>query len=161
MNSIEIKDVSIRENQATISLLMQGLQQSEYEYFEKTALWSEIETNYLQHLISMQEECEGTCLIAYHDTIAIGFIFGYAEEPDESRIEIDAGKELYVSDGYVLPKYRKQGIYKRMNELLEKKYIQKGIRRITRFTLVNNEPMKKFLNSSGYKPTRILFEKWL
>ena len=161
MEFIEIKDVSIRENKEKISLLMQGLQQSEYEYFNKTAAWDEIKTNYLQHLISMQEESEGTCLVAYSGTIAVGFILGYIEVPDDSRIEIDTGKELYVSDGYVVPQYRKQGIYKKMNELLEQKYAAKGVRRITRFTLVNNEPMKKFLGSSGYKPTRILYEKWL
>jgi ribosomal protein S18 acetylase RimI-like enzyme len=100
-------------------------------------------------------------LVAYSGTIAVGFILGYIEVPDDSRIEIDTGKELYVSDGYVVPQYRKQGIYKKMNELLEQKYAAKGVRRITRFTLVNNEPMKKFLGSSGYKPTRILYEKWL
>lgn len=161
MESIKIKEVSIKENQETISALMQGLQQSEYEYFDKTAIWDEIEENYLQHLISTQEELDGTCFVAYHGCNAVGFIFGYAEEPDDSRIEIDTGKELYVSDGYVLPEYRKQGIYKKMNELLEQKYVAKGVRRITRFTLVNNEPMKRFLDSSGYKPTRILFEKWL
>ncbi|MCW3105865.1 MAG: hypothetical protein JWQ09_371 [Segetibacter sp.] len=161
MESIEIKEVIIREQQAVISLLMQGLQQSEFNYFDKSTPWNEIEINYLQHLISMQEECEGTCLIAYNGSVAVGFIFGYVEEPDDSRIEINTGKELYVSDGYVLPGYRKQGIYKKMNELLEEKYIKKGVRRITRFTLVNNEPMKKFLANAGYKPTRILFEKWL
>lgn len=161
MKPVEIKEVSIREQREVISLLMSGLQQSEQDYFDKSAPWEEIKTNYLQHLISMQEECEGTCLIAYDGTIAAGFIFAYLEEPDDSRIEINIGKELYVSDGYVLPPYRKQGIYKKMNELLEQKYIQKGVRRITRFTLVNNEPMKNFLARSGYQTTRILFEKWL
>ncbi|MDQ6815464.1 MAG: GNAT family N-acetyltransferase [Bacteroidota bacterium] len=161
MTSIEIKEVTIKEQALTIDLLMSGLQQSEQEYFEKSAPWSEIKREYLQHLISMQETCDGTCLVAYNGAIAIGFIFGYIEEPDESRIEIYTGKELYVSDGYVQPEYRKQGIYKKMNQLLEQKYIDRGVRRITRFTLANNEPMKSLLTQSGYKATRILFEKWL
>ena len=161
MEVVEIKEESIREKKAVISSLMSGLQQSEYEYFDKSAPWNNIEKNYLHHMMSMQEDCAGTCLIAYDGTIAVGFIFGYVEEPDDSRIEIDRGKELYVSDGFVLPEYRKQGIYKKLNERLEQKYIQKGVSRITRFTLVNNQPMKNFLSQSGYHATRILFEKWL
>ncbi len=159
--SAEIKEVSINEYRSVISAFMQGLHQSEHDFFDKTALWPDIEKDYLHHLISMQEECDGTCLIAYIDSIAAGFIFGYVEEQDESRIEIYTGKELYVSDGYVLPQYRRQGIYKKMNELLEQKYIAKGVKRITRFTLVNNDRMKSFLAKSGYNATRILFEKWL
>lgn len=161
MEDIKIKEVSIREQRAAVSLLMQGLQQSEQAFFDKSASWHEIETGYLRHLITMQEENEGTCLVAYYNDAAVGFIFGYIEEPDDSRIEIDTGNELYISDGYVLPSYRKKGIYKKMNELMERKYIQQGVKRITRFTLVNNEPMKNFLSNNGYMPTRILFEKWL
>lgn len=161
MESIEIKAISIRDHRCVIALLMQGLQESEFAYFDKTAAWHEIEKNYLRHMIAMQEKCEGTCLVAYNGDVAVGFIFGYLEEQDDSRIEMNTGKELYVSDGYVAPDYRKQGIYKKMNELLEQKYIQMGVKRITRFTLINNEPMKKFLATSGYKPTRMLFEKWL
>lgn len=161
MEPIEIKEVSIRENQPLIGLLMQGLQQSEQTYFDKSAPWQDIKHDYMQHMIEMQEECEGTCLVTYSDAVAVGFIFGYLEEPDDSRIEINTGKELYVSDGFVLPEYRQQGIYKKMNEILEQKYIEQGVQRITRFTLVNNEPMKKFLDNSAYRPTRILFEKWM
>lgn len=161
MEAIEIREVLISDCKAAISFLMKGLQQSEHAYFNKSATWEDIEKNYLGHLIVMQEAGDGTCLMAYDQNAAVGFIFGYIEEPDESRIEIYTGKELYVSDGYVLPTYRKQGIYKKMNEFLEQKYIQKGVKRITRFTLVNNEPMKIFLSKEGYKPTRILFEKWL
>ena len=161
MEDIKIKEVSISEQRASVSLLMQGLQESEQGFFNKSASWYEIETSYLRHLITMQEENDGTCLVAYHNNAAVGFIFGYIEEPDDSRIEIATGKELYISDGYVLPSYRKKGIYKKLNEWIERKYIQQGVRRITRFTLVNNEPMKSFLSNRGYSPTRILFEKWL
>ena len=161
MDAIEIKEVSIREHQPIIDELMRGLHQSEYQLFDKTASWDEIKTNYMQHIITMQEESEGTCLVAFENNKAVGFIFGYLEEQDDSRIEIYTGKELYVSDGYVVPTNRRQGIYRRMNTLLEQKYIKMGVKRITRFTLSNNEPMKKFMAASGYRATRILFEKWL
>ena len=158
---IEIKAISIKEHYEAISTLMRGLHGNEHDLFDKTANWDDIEKNYMQHVIEMQEECEGTCLVAFSNQQAVGFIFGYLEEQDESRIEVYTGNELYVSDGYVLPEFRRQGIYRKMNEMLEDIYIKKGVRRMTRFTLVNNENMQQFLQSSGYEATRILYEKWL
>ena len=161
LRNIEIKEVLIRDHLADVDRLMKGLQESEVSLFSKSAPWADIRSSYLRHLMDVQEKNEGTCLIAFSGENAIGFIFGYAEDQDDSRIEMYNGRELYVSDGYVDPAYRKQGIYKRLNQLLEEKYVRQGVRRITRFTLVNNEPMKQLLQQSGYEVTRLLYEKWL
>jgi ribosomal protein S18 acetylase RimI-like enzyme len=158
---IEIKPIIIKEHYEAISNLMRGLHENERMLFDKTADWSDIKESYMKHVIEMQEESEGTCIVAFSNEHAVGFIFGYLEEQDESRIEDYTGLELYVSDGFVLPEYRRQGIYKKMNDLLEKMYIEKGVKRMTRFTLVNNKPMQKFLEGSGYVATRFLYEKWL
>jgi ribosomal protein S18 acetylase RimI-like enzyme len=140
---------------------MRGLHQNERMLFDKTADWSDIEESYMKHIIEMQQESDGTFLMAYYDEKPAGFIFGYLDEQDESNIEDYTGLELYVSDGFVLPEYRRQGIYKELNALLEKIYIEKGVKKMTRFTLVNNKPMQKFLEGQGYMPTRFLYEKWL
>lgn len=160
-NDIIFQEVVIADHLATISELMQALQASEISLFEKSAPWEEIAKNYLVHMMEMQEENEGTCLVAYAGARPIGFIFGYLEEQDNSRIELDTGPELYVSDGYVHPSYRQQGIYKALNRRLEEKYVAMGVKRITRFALMNNGPMKHFLEGAGYRPTRVLYEKWL
>jgi ribosomal protein S18 acetylase RimI-like enzyme len=90
-----------------------------------------------------------------------GFIFGYVEDQDDSRIEVYEGKELYVSDGYVAAELRGRGMYKKLNRELERIYFEKGIRRICRFTLVNNTKSRSFLDKEGYVVTRLLYEKWL
>ena len=133
----------------------------EHSLFDKTASWPDIETNYMRHVIQMQEEHDGLCLMAYVDSVPVGFIFGYVEEQDDSRIEIHEGNELYVSDGVVLEPFRRLGIYSKMNEMLEQHYIDSGIKRIIRFTLVNNTKMRQFLENEGYGVTRLLYEKWL
>ena len=161
MVEVQIHEVNIKEQYDVIAEFMRQLHESEHMFFDKTASWTDISTSYMRHVITTQDEAEGTCLMAYDNEKPIGFIFGYVEEQDESRIEIYKGKELYVSDGYVVPSHRKRGIYQQMNKLLEQKYLEQGVKRITRFTLENNEPMKRFLTASGYRPTRILFEKWL
>lgn len=161
METLSIRPVIISEHYAAISQLMRELHEHEFLLYDKTASWDDIETSYMRHVTDMQEECDGLCLVAYVDEKPVGFIFGYTEEKDDSRIEVYTGRELYVSDGYVNAAYRRLGIYKQLNEQLEQHYINLGVKRITRFTRVNNTRMIKFMEQQGYEVTRLLFEKWL
>lgn len=161
MEKLEIKPIRISDNYDIMSDMMLKLHEHEYVLFDKTASWSDIEKTYMRHVITMQEDAEGLCLVAYVDGAPAGFIFGYVEEPDDSRIEIHTGKELYVSDGYVYEQFRRKGIYKKLNEALERHYTDVGIKRIIRFTRVNNVRMREFMEKEGYAVTRLLFEKWL
>lgn len=161
MEKIEIQSVRIAEHYQVISGLMHLLHLHEHSLHNKTAAWADIEDSYMRHVIKMQEECEGLCLVAYVNSIPVGFIFGYVEEQDDSRIEIHEGKELYISDGFVSEEYRRMGIYRMLNAQLEQHYIDQGITRIIRFTLVNNTNMRQFLDDEEYVVTRLLYEKWL
>jgi len=161
MEALEIKPVKVAEHYKDISAMMHELHLHEHSLFDKTAAWSDIESAYMRHIITMQDECDGTCLVAYLDGVPNGFIFGYVEDQDDSRIEVYQGKELYISDGYVAKEARGNGIYRKLNTELEHIYIEKGIRRICRFTLINNTRARGFLDSEGYVVTRLLYEKWL
>lgn len=161
MLAIDIKEIKIADHYAQIAEFMHHLHKHEHGLFDKTANWKDIEDTYMRHVITMQEHCEGICLIAYHDNDPAGFIFGYIEEQDDSRIEIYEGKELYVSDGYIVEKYRRQGVYHKLNTYLEQHFLAKGVKRITRFTLINNTGMRRLLEEEGYFVTRLLYEKWV
>ncbi|CAL1516708.1 GNAT family N-acetyltransferase [Chitinophaga sp. MM2321] len=158
---LTITPILIRDHYALIAAMMQALQDSENTFIHKMAAWESIAADYMQHVISTQETSDGTCLLAYSDGIPAGFIFGYIEEADESRIEDYTGDTLYISDGYVAPAFRRQGIYRRLNEALEKIYIDKDVRRIVRYTASNNHRMQQFLASQQYESVRIVYEKWL
>jgi GNAT superfamily N-acetyltransferase len=141
--------------------MMHELHVHEHSLFDKTASWTDIEDSYMRHVIHMQEGCDGTCLVAYLDGVPTGFIFGYVEDQDDSRIEIYKGKELYISDGFVVKEARGHGIYSKLNEEIERIYVEKGVRRICRHALVNNTRMRMFLEKQEYSVTRLLYEKWL
>jgi GNAT superfamily N-acetyltransferase len=158
---IQIEPVVIADNYQMISDMMRKLHEHEYILFDKTATWNDIETSYMRHAIAMQSECDGMCLVAFVRGIPAGFIFGYVEEQDDSRIEIHEGRELYISDGFVYDAYRRQGIYSKLNAAIEQHYVNEGIRRIIRFTRINNTRMREFMNKQGYMVTRLLYEKWL
>ncbi len=161
MASIVIKPIFIRENQSIINNFLESLHVNEHRLFEKTAPWSEIGKNYMAHLMDMQENFDGLCLLTMVGNQPAGFIFGYLDEPDESRIEVYTGKELYISDGYVSPQFRRMGLYRAMNHHLEQHYKELGIKRMSRFTLSNNTEMQRFLESENYAVTRLLYEKWI
>jgi ribosomal protein S18 acetylase RimI-like enzyme len=158
---LEIKAVNISEHYSEVAAMMMELHKHEHSLFDKTAPWAEIEQTYMRHVITMQEDAEGCCMVAYIDNIPAGFIFGYIEEQDDSRIEVYEGKELYVSDGYIAEEHRRKGIYHELNRQLEQHYINKGVKRITRYTLINNTGMRALLEQQGYSVTRLLYEKWL
>lgn len=158
---IKVKPVNVADHYKEISAMMHQLHLHEHSLFDKTASWADIEDSYMRHVIKMQQEHDGTCLVAYLDEHPTGFIFGYVEDQDDSRIEVYMGKELYVSDGYVAKEARGQGIYRRLNKELEKIYIEKGVRRICRFARVNNTRARSFMESEGYTVTRLVYEKWL
>ncbi|NCX95270.1 MAG: GNAT family N-acetyltransferase [Chitinophagia bacterium] len=159
--NIEIVPVLIAQNYDLIAQFMLELHNNENELSDKTAQWQDIKESYMKHVIAMQQENDGTCLIAQINGMPVGFIFGYAEEQDDSRIDKYEGQELYVSDGYVDKRFRRQGVYHALSNALEQTYLQKGIKRITRFTHVNNHNMRRFLEGEGYVITRLLYEKWL
>lgn len=159
--NIAIQSIQIRDHYPLISAMMQGLHESEKELFNKTDDWQTIAHSYMQHVIGMQEEQNGICLLAFAGADPAGFIFGYEEEEEEGRIEAYQGKDLYVSDGYVWPAYRRLGIYRQLNDKLEALFIARGIRRILRFTLTSNTRMQQFLEAQQYQPVRLLYEKWL
>ncbi len=159
--SFEIKAIKIAEEYALMAGFMHELHKHEYLLFDKTAAWPDIEQGYMRHVITMQEECEGVCLVAYVDGVPAGFMFGYVEEQDDSRTEVYEGWELYVSDGYIAEPFRRMGIYRKLNDHLEQMFIKDGVKRITRFTMVNNVRMRQFLEEEGYTVTRLLYEKWV
>lgn len=161
MPEITIRSILVTDNYELVENMMRDLHDSEHELFNKAAHWDNIRESYMRHVISCQEENEGTFLAAYINDEPAGFIFGYLEEQDDSRIEVYTGPELYVSDGYIFPLYRKMGIYRKLNSALEATYIAKGVRRISRFTLRSNTRMQHLLESEGYRATRIVYEKWL
>lgn len=161
MKNFNIREISVLENLAIADELVGELHESELAFNPKTEHWENIKKQYLEHIIECIDECDGTFLIAEDDGKAIGFLFGYVEEKDNSNFESGEGDDLYVSEGYVKKEYRKHGVYTALNTFFEEKYKDKNIRRIFRYTLCNNETMKKWLEKQNYKPVRIVYEKWI
>ncbi|MET3035510.1 GNAT family N-acetyltransferase [Chryseobacterium sp. NRRL B-14859] len=156
-----IKKIKIDEHLPIVDELVGELHISEKEMNDKTADWNLIRDNYLRFMAECEEENDGTFLIAETDGKAIGFIFGYIDEKDDSNFELGEEDDLYVSEGYVKKEYRKHGIYSALNKAFEETYSNYKIRKIYRFTLCNNDTMQRWLASQGYRPVRLVYEKWL
>lgn len=158
---IRIRPLDIMTEQVAAATLLAALHQSERRLNQHTALWSDIQYQYLDYVKECIHECDGLFLVAETGGQLIGFIFGYIETQDDSNFETGDGDDLYVAEGFVTPAYRRQGIYTLLNQAFEQHYRSFNLRRIFRYTLVNNEPMQSWLQVQGYQPIRIVYEKWL
>ncbi|RQO29875.1 hypothetical protein DBR32_14960 [Taibaiella sp. KBW10] len=161
MEHITIRSINIAEHRDIADELVGALHESELELNPRTAHWPMIRKHYLNFLQECQETCQGTFLLAEDRGVAIGFLFGYVVEQEDSNFEIGDDNDLYVSEGYVKPDYRKQGIYTLLNQTFETRYKDFPIRKIYRYTLYNNDKMQHWLSKQGYKPIRLVYEKWL
>ncbi|NIF04157.1 GNAT family N-acetyltransferase [Chryseobacterium sp. Tr-659] len=156
-----IRKIKITEHLPIVDELVGELHVSEKEMNDKTAEWSQIKENYLRFMSECEEENDGRFLIAEIDGKAIGFLFGYIDEKDDSNFELGDEDDLYVSEGYVKKEYRKHGIYTALNKAFEESYADYKIRKIYRYTLCNNDIMQRWLASQGYQPVRLVYEKWM
>ena len=86
-----IKKIKITENLPIVDELVGELHISEKEMNNNTADWSQIRDNYLRFMAECEEENKGTFLIAETDGKAIGFLFGYVDEKDDSNFELGEG----------------------------------------------------------------------
>lgn len=156
-----IRKIKIEENIEVVDELVAALHVSEKKMNIHTADWSDIRQQYLQHMQECEDENDGVFLVAEKANEAIGFIFGYIDYLDNSNFESGSGHDLYISEGFVKPDFRREGIYTALNKALENQYQDIDIRRIYRYTLCNNEKMQQWLTSQGYKPVRLVYEKWI
>jgi ribosomal protein S18 acetylase RimI-like enzyme len=161
MINYEIRAINIEEEYLEAELLLDALHQSEKKLNDKTADWQTINKDYMQHIIECQKENFGIFLLATINKKAVGFIFGYIEENDNSNFELGEGDDLYVSEGYVMPEYRRLGIYAALNKQFENSYLNFNVRRIVRYTLSANTNMQAWLSKQGYSNVRLVYEKWL
>lgn len=67
-------------------------------------------------------------------------------------------KAFFVTLGYVLPKYRRAGVYRKLWEALVAGATEKGRLRILGATHVNNETMRAVHESLGRKETFVTYE---
>ncbi len=161
MELFSIGKINLNRDLQIVDELVGELHESELQFNPRTAQWKDIREVYLQHIAECLDECSGSFFIAEQDNRAIGFIFGYVDDRDNSNFEIGDGDDLYVSEGYVKKEYRKMGVYTALNQVFEDHYKNITIRRIYRFTLTNNTVMQNWLAKQGYSPVRILYEKWI
>ena len=158
---IVIRQILIKDNLTIVDELVGALHVSELSLNIKTANWKDIKKEYLEYMMECEKEADGKFFVANDHDNAIGFIFGFIENKDNSNFEIGEGDDLYISEGYVNEAYRNLGVYGKLNNAFTESYSKQPIRRIIRYTLSNNKTMQHWLVNKGFNAVRLVYEKWL
>lgn len=160
-DKVKIRPLDIKKEWEILDELLWDLHKSEKEMNPRTATWPVIRDRYFEYLDDCIKDNEGVVLVAEVEGKVAGFIFGYLDEPDGGDFGGGNGDDLYVSDGFVKPEFENMNVYGMLNEAFENHFKKFAVRRIYRYTLVENENMNKWLKKQGYDPIRIVYEKWL
>lgn len=156
-----LEQIQIEKNLELVDEFLSDLHDAELLLNPNTALWKNIRKDYLQHMIECEKEADGKFFVARYNNLPVGFIFGFIEEKDNSNFEIGDGDDLYISEGYVKPAFRNKGIYSKLNDTFVESYSKNKLRRVIRYTLVNNIQMQNWLKQKGFSAVRLVYEKWL
>jgi len=128
------------------------LQETERVISEYCLPGADIAEPYLDLLLKLNAENSGTILMAKIDGKTVGFI-GCRIGDDESITTVpEFNTTGYISDAWTHPDYRKQGVFKKLNEAAENYFKQfPHIRFIKLNVLAKNLPAITAYEKSGYE----------
>jgi GNAT superfamily N-acetyltransferase len=105
---------------------------------------------------------EGVCLVGEVDGKAVGFSLGWIEnDVYEMKVHPHEARYAFLSEGFVLPEYRRSKVFSQLVAGMEEYFYGLGIRRIRRGSFANNSSLLAAANAQGYQLYEITLEKVL
>jgi len=113
---------------------------------------------YLAHIIQTQESGKGIILLAERDNRLIGFVC--LQRPDNTTSENgNQGAYAFVSDLFVLPEYRHQGVGSLLNRKLEEQARVLGATNVALRVAADNKEAREFYINEQYQDKFVVMSK--
>ncbi len=100
-------------------------------------------------------------LIAEKDGRPAGFIWFCEEMDDDVLLREDARRHGYITDLFVLPEFRGQGVARALMAAVEQRCRALGLDRLRVGAIGANQPARRFYEARGYVPVIVTHEKRL
>lgn len=156
-NNITIKHVTTEDEWQQMKILL-----AELLAFEKSLRPQRKDTEnvihgafrYVRENITARQ---GAAILALdNEGKAIGFINGWLDGGD--GLDADYPQSGSISDAYVVPLFREQGVFKKLNQAMATHFKSQGVLRMETYTLGNNLAMQEILKKAGFTPHKVFFE---
>ncbi len=101
----------------------------------------------------------GIILIARDDGHEVGFVCAWPAVDDDQLVRPEARAHAYVSDLYVAPDYRRQGLATSLLEAVESEMAERGCTRIRICAKASNRAALGCYSAFGFLPYEVILEK--
>jgi ribosomal protein S18 acetylase RimI-like enzyme len=147
------------KNLAAITRFVEAIQEHERSKVPELKPGAEIGKQYIEMLLKNVDEMNGIMLIAKSDGQAIGFVCTYIDEDDDLLLRDEFHSHAYISDIYVEPDWRGQGIAAKLLEAVENEMSARGCKQIRICSKATNLISLKCYDKAGYERYEVIFRK--
>jgi DNA-binding HxlR family transcriptional regulator/GNAT superfamily N-acetyltransferase len=158
----QIRDAVISDRETLVRFMI-NLQEYERSLHPSRSHGKIIGDDHLGYLENIVKQLEGRILVAESNQQLFGFIVCFIEEMEEGDKHIieEQRRFGYISDLYVLPEGRGQGIGKALVKQAENHFHNLGLFSVKISFLHNNYQAEKLYYRLGYQPYENIYEKRL
>lgn len=151
------------QDEKAICGLLLDLQNYEMMLHPGRRQWVEADANtYWEEIKPLLDGKQGVCLVAEAEGQVVGFSIGWVEEDVyKSKVHAHEVKYAFLSEGFVLPEYRRGKVFSQLVVGMEGYFYGLGIKRIRRGSFANNSSLMAAANKQGYQLYEITLEKVL
>ena len=150
-SDIKISSYLEQDRPAIIAGLI-DLQETERAISKFCLPGTEIAEKYLNELLKLNAENQGTILVAKIDGKVVGFIACRIDHDESITTTNDINTFGYISDAWTNPEYRKQGVFKELNQAVENYFTKhKEVKFIKLNVLDKNKTAITAYKNSGYE----------
>lgn len=158
--SVVIRD-AVDSDRSALVAFMTSLQAFEQSLCENRADANEAAAAHLDHLLGLVAQCGGFVLISELGGRPIGFLVGTTDGPPEGdrHIREEMRKVGYVSDIYIEPEQRGQGIAQGLLAVAESRFRAMGLPAMEICFLAANDGARRAYEAFGFEPYEVLYSK--
>jgi len=141
-----------QDDLVAIRSFIEQLQEHERSLVPMLKPGCEISADYLQKLLSKIESCNGLMLVARNAKAAnpVGFICAWMAHDDDQLIQEEARAYAYISDIFVAPDYRQNGIASKLLREVEQLMINRGAKQMRLCSKSANRHALQCYDRNGY-----------
>ncbi len=145
----------------TILAFLTDLSDYEFPLYDGLRRGADCAEEYFETTSRAAENNNELLLIAELRGRPAGFIWFHEEMDNDVLLREDARRHGYISDLFVLPEFRGQGIARALLAAVEQRCRALGLDRLRVAAIGPNQPARRFYEDQGYAPAIVIHEKRL
>ncbi len=143
----------------TIAAFVEAIQEHERADNCDLKPGAEINPSYLETLVRNIASRQGTILMAKTERETVGFVCAWKEQGNDPLLREEAQAGAYVSDIFVVDRWRRIGVGRLLLDAIEAEMAARGCRHMRIWAKANNGAALRSYELAGFRPYEIILAK--